>query len=139
MVASIALCGRHWLSFLAYLLPITAVSVLLIADLAGVDLLAHVGPVLIGPFGVLLTLGAAAAWTLAVRGRLIPLRAAILAALFWAASTLLLARLLPTVFAPFLEAGPLPRWLLLAAPGLAAAVVLPLALAPLALRWNRHR
>jgi len=38
------------------------------------------------------------------------------------------ARLLPTLFAALLEAGePSPRWLLLAAPGLAAAVVLPLA------------
>jgi hypothetical protein len=137
LVAAIALCGRNWLSSLAYVLPISAVSVILIADLAGVDLLVHAGPALIGPFGVLLTLGAAAAWTLAVRGRLIPVRAAMLAALVWTASTTLLARLMPTLFAAPGET--LPRWLLLAAPGLAAAVLLPPALAPLALRWNRHR
>jgi hypothetical protein len=136
MVASIALCGRNWLSFLAYLLPIAAVSVLLIADLAGVDLPIYAGPALIGPFGILLALGAAVAWTLAVRGHLIQLRAAILAALFWVASTILLAWSLPTLFE---TAEPLPPWILLAVPGWSAAVVLPLALAPLALRWNRHR
>lgn len=140
VVAAIALCGRNWLSFLAFVTPLGAVSVILIGDMAGFDLLAHAGPALIVPFGVLLPLGTAAAWTLAVRLRLIPVRAAMLAALLWAASTMLLVWLLPTVFAALLVAGePLPRWLLLAAPGLAAAVVLPPALAPLALRWNRHR
>jgi hypothetical protein len=116
------------------------VSGILIADFAGFDLLAHAGPALIVPSGVLLPFGAAAAWVLGVRGRLIPVRAAMLAALFWVASTLLLAWLLPRVFAALLVAGePLPPWLWLAAPGLAAAVVLPHGLAPLALRWNRHR
>ena len=140
MVTAIALCGRTWLSLLAYLVPIAAGTVLMIADLAEVDLLVHVGPALVGPLGVLLPLGAAAAWTLAVRGRLASRRAAIVAALLWVASTLLLVWALPALFAGLRVAGdPLPRWLLLAAAGLAAAVVLPPALAPLALRWNRHR
>lgn len=140
MVVAITLCGRNWLSLLAYVVPIAAVSVIFVADLVDVDVLDRAGPALIGPLGVLLPLGAAAAWTLAVRGRLIPARAAILAAVFWAAGTVLLVRLMPTLFAALLVAGEsLPGWALLAAPGLAAAVVLPLALAPLALRWNRHR
>jgi len=140
MVVAITLCGRNWLSLLAYVVPIAAVSVIFVADLADVDVLDRAGPALIGPFGVLLPLGAAAAWTLAVRGRLIPARAAIVAALFWVAFTVLLVRLIPTLFAALLVAGDsLPGWALLAAPGLAAAVVLPPALAPLALRWNRHR
>lgn len=140
VVAAIALCGRNWLSSLAYVVPLVAAAAIMVAGFAGVDLLVQVGPAVIGPFGVLLPVGAAAAWTMAVRGRLMPLRAAIVAALFWAASTMLLVRLLPALFAALLVAGDaLPRWALMAAPGLAAAVVLPLALAPLALRWNRHR
>lgn len=140
MVVAITLCGRNWLSLLAYVVPITAVSVIFIADVADVDLLDRAGPALIGPFGVVLTLGAAAAWVLAVRGRLLPLRAAMLAALSWVAGTVLLVRLMPTLFAALLVAGgSLPGWALLTAPGLAAAVVMPPALAPLALRWNRHR
>lgn len=139
VVAAVTLCGRSWLSFLAFVVPLVGVSVILIADLAGVDVLPRASA-LIGPCGVLLLLGTAAAWTLAVRWRLLPKHGAILAALFWATSTVLLVWLLSTLFAALLVAGePLPGWLLLAAPGLAAAVLLPPALAPLALRWNRHR
>jgi hypothetical protein len=140
VVTAVALCGRNWLSFVAFVLPLVAVSGILIGDLAGFDPLAHAGPALVVPAGVLLPLGATATWALGVRGGLIPVRAAMLAALCWVASTLLLAWLLPRVFAALLVAGePLPPWLWLAAPGLAAAVVLPHGLAPLALRWNRHR
>jgi hypothetical protein len=140
MVAAIALCGRNWLSMLIFVLPLVVVSAIMIADLADVDLLARAGPTLIVPLGVLVPLGAAAAWTLAVRSRLVPVRAATLAALAWAAGTMLLAWLLSTLFAALLVPGePWPRWLLLAATGLAAALVLPPAVAPLALRWNRHR
>jgi hypothetical protein len=140
LVTAVALCGRHWLSLLAFVLPLVAVSSLLIADFAGLDPLAHAGPALLVPFGVLTPLGTAAAWALAVRRRLVPGGAAARAALFWAAGTVLLLWLFPTVFATPLAAGEAPPWWQwLSALGLAAAVVLPPGLAPLALRWNRHR
>ena len=142
-VAAIVLCGRNWLSSLAFVLPLVAVSGLLIADFADFDLLGHLshaGPALVVPLGVLLPLAAAAAWALAVRRSLIPARAATLAALFWAARRFCCCGCCPRSSPRLLVAGePLPRWLLAVAPGLAAAVVLPPALAPLALRWNRHR
>jgi hypothetical protein len=140
LVAAVSLCGRNWLSLLAFLLPLVGVSVLLIANIAGFVLLPYVGPAVVAPLGVFLPLGAAAAWTFAVRGHLLPLRFAWLAALVWGASAVLLARPLAGWCATLLAGGgPQPRWLLLAAPGLAAAVLLPPALAPLAVRWNRHR
>jgi hypothetical protein len=139
LVTAATLCGRAWVVGLGYVLPFVGVGAIVVADSTSYELFARAVPVAVASFGVALPLVTIAAWAVAIRGRLLSLRAAVLAAAIGAGGTALLVRLLPGLGAAFGVGGPWPPALLLAAPGIVAAVLLPHALAPLALRWNRHR
>jgi hypothetical protein len=139
IVAAATLCGRAWVVTLGYVVPLSAVSAIVVADVTNIELLATGARVALLAFGIVLPLAAATAWVAAVRGRLLGARGAIAAAVAWAAATALLERQLLALGGTFGMGSPWPFSFWFLAPGLAAAALLPPALAPLALRWNRHR
>jgi hypothetical protein len=139
IVTAATLCGRAWVVTLGYLVPFAGVSAIVVADLTSYDLLATGAPAALVSIGVALPLVAAWAWVAGVRSCLLSVRAATLAALLWALGTGILESMLLSLGGAFGLGSPWPISLWFVAPGLAAAALLAPALAPLALRWNRHR
>ncbi len=141
LMASLVLSGRNWIIGLFAMAPTVLVVFALMAErIADFDSWRRLLPVAALLVVTVLPLATALCAWLAWRRGYLTGTALLVAGGVWAALSLALALRFPTLRAA-LASGELPleRTLAWAAPAALSGVVLPLALAPLMLSWNRHR
>jgi hypothetical protein len=142
LLAAITLSGRGWVEVLA-IGPYAMAAAAVIADRAlGFDLWPHLLPVVITSLLVVPPVATVVTAWQAIRKQLVPWRVVVRAGCLWLTLSWILVWRFPVIGKAIFAVSPrfdLESILPLLIPAVLTWVVMPVALAPLSLAWNRHR